>query len=321
MTPPITPDSPSPSLILGSRGSQLALAQAHWVEARLRAAVPPVLVEIRVVKTTGDRAVMANLASGESIGLFVREIETELLSGSIDLAVHSLKDLPLSQPQGLLVAAIPPREDPRDVLVTRNGRGFEALQAGARIGTGSPRRIGQLMAQRQDLRFEPIRGNVDTRLRKLSEGQVDALVLAQAGLNRIGASRAGVHPLSFEVMLPAPGQGALAIEIRSSDSQLGTTLRKLLDDSSTSAAVRAERAFLKTLGGGCQMPVGALGRVSEGSLELLGVVAAADGKGILRDSIRGSADHPEEAGAELGRRLLASGAAELLGPSAPPAGP
>jgi hydroxymethylbilane synthase len=321
MTPRIPSDLSTPTLILGSRGSQLALAQAHWVESRLRSAAPPLLVEIRVVKTTGDRAPLAKLASGDSVGLFVREIEEELCGGRIDLAVHSLKDLPLKQPDGLIVTAIPAREDPRDVLVTRDGRGLEDLEPGARIGTGSPRRIGQLLARRQDLQFEPIRGNVDTRLRKLAEGKVDALVLALAGLNRIGASRAGSHPLPWEVMLPAPGQGALAVEIRSADSQLGKTLRSLLDDPSTSAEVSAERAFLKTLGGGCQMPVGALGRVSGGSLELLGVVVSEDGKRILKESICGSSDHPVEVGMELGRRLLAAGAAELLGPSSPPAMP
>jgi len=319
MTPPATPEIPSRPLILGSRGSRLALAQAHWIEARLRSTVPPVLVEIRVVKTTGDRATGALLASGENVGLFVREIEEELLSGGIDLAVHSLKDLPLAQPEGLRIAAIPVREDPRDVLVTREGIGLEDLPPGARIGTGSPRRIGQLLARRRDLKFAAIRGNVDTRLRKLSEGQVDALVLALAGLNRLGVSRAGSHPLSLEVMLPAPGQGALAVEIRSRDEQLGKILQKLLDDPATTAAVRAERALLKTLGGGCQMPVGALGRVSGDSLELLGVVAAADGQRILRDTIRGPSALPIEAGVELGERLLAAGAAQLLEPVPPPA--
>src|SRR5262245_28704596 len=318
MTPPTSADPSPPSLILGSRGSRLALAQAHWVESRLRAATPSVPAEIRVVKTTGDRAAFARLDSGESVGLFVREIEEELLAGRIDLAVHSLKDLPLEQPEGLIVTAIPAREDPADVLVTRDGRGLEDLAPYARIGTGSPRRIAQLLARRPDLRFEPIRGNVDTRLRKLSEGQLDALVLARAGLNRIGSSQAGLHPLPWEVMLPAPGQGALAVEIRSNDAQLGRILQDNLDDPSTSAAVRAERAFLKALGGGCQMPVGALARISGGSLELLGVVAAVDGKRILKESIRGTADRPVEAGIELGRKLLAAGAAELLG-SSPPA--
>jgi hydroxymethylbilane synthase len=321
MTPPASPENPSQSLILGSRGSQLALAQAHWIEARLRSAIPPVLADIRVVKTTGDRATGALLASGENVGIFVREIEEELLSGGIDLAVHSLKDLPLAQPEGLQLAAIPVREDPRDVLVTRDGRGLEDLPPGARIGTGSPRRIGQLLARRGDLRFEAIRGNVDTRLRKLSEGRVDALVLALAGLNRLGASQSGAYPLSLEVMLPAPGQGALGVEIRSRDEPLAKILRKLLDDPSTAAAVTAERALLKTLGGGCQMPVGALGRVSGESLELLGVVAAADGQRILRDSIRGSSLHPIEAGVELGGKLLAAGAAQLLESAPPPARP
>jgi len=319
MTPEGTPEVSSRSLILGSRGSQLALAQAHWIEARLRSALPPVLAEIHVVKTTGDRATGALLASGENVGLFVREIEEELLSGRIDLAVHSLKDLPLAQPEGLQLAAIPVREDPRDVLVTRDGRRLEELPPGAKIGTGSPRRIGQLLALRRDLKFAAIRGNVDTRLRKLSAGHVDALVLALAGLNRLGVSQAGSHPLSLEVMLPAPGQGALAVEIRSRDEPLGKILQELLDDPPTAAAVRAERALLKTLGGGCQMPVGALGRVSGESLELLGVVAAADGRRILRDSIRGSSALPIEMGVELGERLLAAGAAQLLESVPPPA--
>lgn len=319
MTPQSSPEIPSRPLILGSRGSQLALAQAHWIEARLRSALPPVLAEIRVVKTTGDRATGALLASGENVGLFVREIEEELLSGRIDLAVHSLKDLPLAQPEGLQLAAIPVREDPRDVLVTRDGRRLEDLLPGAQIGTGSPRRIGQLLALRRDLKFAAIRGNVDTRLRKLSAGQVDALVLALAGLNRLRVSQAGSHPLSLEVMLPAPGQGALAVEIRSRDEPLGKILRELLDDPPTAAAVRAERALLKTLGGGCQMPVGALGRVSGESLELLGVVSSADGQRILRDSIRGSSALAIEMGVELGERLLAAGAAQLLEPVPPPA--
>ena len=317
MSQPIATEGPPRHLVLGSRGSRLALAQAHWVEARLGEPPATLSLEIRVVKTTGDKAASIPLSSGDTIGLFVREIEEELQSGRIDLAVHSLKDLPLSQPEGLCIAAIPIREDPRDVLVTRNGSGFEQLPEGARIGTGSPRRVGQLRAQRGDLRFEPIRGNVDTRLRKLAEGQVDALVLALAGLNRIAAPREGVHPMPFEMLLPAPGQGALALEVRARDRDLVELLRKTLEDAPTSAAVRAERAFLKTLGGGCQMPVGALGRVSGRSLELQGVVAAVDGSRLLRDSLLGAPDRPEQAGEELGRRMLALGAAEMLQGSLP----
>jgi hydroxymethylbilane synthase len=283
-----------------------------------RLAEPPagVPVELRVVKTTGDKAATLPLASGNSVGLFVKEIEEELLSGTIDLAVHSLKDLPLDQPPGLSVAAVPIREDPRDGLVLRAGNGLHDLPLNARVGTGSPRRIGQLLALRKDLRCEPIRGNVDTRLRKLAEGAVDAVVLALAGLNRIAAPREGVHPIPLDQMLPAPGQGALALEIRARDKALGEILRAALQDPPTFAAVRAERAFLRSLGGGCQMPVGALARVAGGSLELLGVVAAADGEGILRESLAGDPKSPERLGEELGRKMLASGAGKWLTSSA-----
>ena len=298
--------------MLGSRGSRLALAQAHWVEARLAAAQPAIRADIRIIKTTGDRAGTASLASGESVGWFVREIEEELIAGGIDLAVHSLKDLPLVQPAGLIIAAIPAREDARDALVTRDGRGWEDLEPAARIGTGSPRRVGQLKALRPELRFEAIRGNVDTRLRKLAEGRVDALVLAMAGLNRLGLRREGVHPLPFEVMLPAPGQGALALEIRASDRELAGLIERCMNDPQSSAAVRAERAFLKSLGGGCQMPVGALGRISGDALELTGVVAAPDGGRVLRDLMRGPASQPEETGEALGRKMLDQGARTLL---------
>jgi len=300
------------SLVLGTRGSHLALAQAHWVESRLASGLPPIRADIRIVKTTGDRALSASLASGESVGWFVREIEDELLVRRIDLAVHSLKDLPLAQPDGLILAAIPAREDARDVLVTRDGRSLPDLEPGARIGTGSPRRIGQLLALRPDLRFEAIRGNVDTRLRKLSEGRVDALVLALAGLNRLGVRKTGAAPLPFETMLPAPGQGALALEIRASDRQLGALLRQRLDHAESAAAVRAERAFLQSLGGGCQMPVGALARVFGDALEVEGVVASPDGARILRDAVRGALSSPEEAGEALGRRMLDQGAGALL---------
>jgi hydroxymethylbilane synthase len=287
------------------------------VEARLGEPPANLSLEIRVVRTTGDKAMSIPLDSGDTVGLFVREIEQELQAGRIDLAVHSLKDLPLTQPDGLCIAAIPIREDPRDVLVMRQGSGLHDLPHGAKIGTGSPRRVGQLLAQRADLRFEPIRGNVDTRLRKLAAGRVDALVLALAGLNRIAAPREGIHPIPLETVLPAPGQGALALEVRARDDGLAKILRTVLDDSPTSAAVRAERAFLKTLGGGCQMPVGALGRVSGHTLELQGVVAAIDGSRIIKDSWIGAADWPEQAGEDLGRRMLAAGAGDLLGSRLP----
>jgi hydroxymethylbilane synthase len=314
MTIPNPPDfSPQhrSRLILGSRGSALALAQARWVQARLRA-VPGAEPEIRIVKTEGDRSESASLASGSTVGIFVREIEEELLSRRIDLAVHSLKDLPTAQPAGLEVAAIPVREDPRDVLIVLEGSGLEDLPRGAVIGTGSPRRVGQIRALRPDLRFEAIRGNVDTRIRKLREGGVAALVLAAAGLNRLEIHDVPIRPFPLDAMLPAPGQGALGIEIRSEDRPLADWLRRVLDHPASSAAVRAERAFLKALGGGCQMPVGALANLEVRQLILRGVVAAPDGSRILRGEERGAPSSPESVGARLGERMLRSGAAELM---------
>jgi hydroxymethylbilane synthase len=313
MTPPVVPDAARGTRwVLGTRGSRLALAQSRWVEETLRRALPGLEIEIRIVKTAGDLLTSAPIASGETVGLFVREIEQELLEGRIDLAVHSLKDLPLAQPEGLRIGAIPVREDPHDVLVTRDGTTLEELDRGARVGTGSPRRIGQIRSLRADLRFEAIRGNVDTRLRKLEEGVVDSLVLAAAGLRRMGAA-ARLQTISFEQVLPAPGQGALAIEIRRGDTQREEMLRRAMEDASAACEVRAERAFLGALGGGCQMPVGCLGRVSGKTLDLEGVVSPPDGSRMIRARAQGSVEHPEELGLELGRRLLSEGAREILG--------
>ncbi|HEV8334904.1 MAG TPA: hydroxymethylbilane synthase [Candidatus Polarisedimenticolia bacterium] len=310
MTIPTRPDSPEP-LVIGSRGSPLALFQARWIQARLDEA--GARAEIRIVRTGGDRSQSTLLASG-TVGIFVREIEEELLAGRIDLAVHSLKDLPLSQPEGLRIAAVPAREDPADVLILPEGSSLADLPHGAVVGTGSPRRIGQLRFLRPDLRFEPIRGNVDTRVRKLREGGVGALVLAAAGLNRLAIQDVVRWPLPFAMMLPAPGQGALGIEIRASDAALSDFLRGGLEDPAAAAATRAERAFLKALGGGCQMPVGALGVVEGSELFLQGAVAAPDGSRVLRDEERGAAEGAESIGKKLGERMLASGAADLMAP-------
>jgi len=300
------------SLVIGSRGSPLALFQARWVQARLReAGARP---EIRIVRTGGDRSPSIPLASGTMVGIFVREIEEELLAGRIDLAVHSLKDLPLVQPEGLRIAAVPLREDPSDVLILLEGGSLADLPGGAVVGTGSPRRIGQLRFLRPDLRFEPIRGNVDTRVRKLREGGVGALILAAAGLNRLDIQGVVRWPLPFAVMLPAPGQGALGIEIRAADAALAVFLRDRLEDPTASAATRAERAFLKALGGGCQMPVGALGIVEGSELFLRGAVAAPDGSRVFRDEERGDPAGAESIGTRLGERMIASGAAELIAP-------
>jgi hydroxymethylbilane synthase len=313
MTAPKRSEGERRGVVLGSRGSALALAQARWVSSALAAAAPDLELEIRIIRTTGDRFADASLASGSTVGFFVREIEEELLARRIDLAVHSLKDLPTAQPAGLGVVAVPLREDPGDVLVVREGGGLEDLPEGAVVGTGSPRRIGQIRALRPDLRFEAIRGNVDTRLRKLQQRRVDALVLAAAGLRRLGIADGAVfHPFPIEQVLPAPGQGALGVETRDPDGDLPGLVRSRLNDPTSEGAVIAERALLKALGGGCQMPVGALGVVEAGRLRLRGVVAARDGSKILRDEILGPLEDPSGAGRTLGKRLLEAGAAELL---------
>lgn len=299
-------------IVLGTRGSRLALAQSRWVERELMALAPGLQVELRIIKTTGDRDPARPLTSGEEMGIFVREIEEALQRGDIDLGVHSLKDLPLAQPAGLLIAAVPRREDARDVLVLRQGRSLDDLPAGARVGTGSPRRVGQLLALRPDLRASPIRGNVDTRLEKLARGEVDALVLAAAGLRRCGISPPSCWTFSTDQMLPAPGQGALALEVRRSDSDLATFLKQAIDDPSSAAAVEAERSFLRILGGGCQMPVGALGESRGDRLFLQGVVADPSGKRIVRGGCEGRADEATRLGEELGKQLLGSGGAEIV---------
>ncbi|MGO9096253.1 MAG: hydroxymethylbilane synthase [Bryobacteraceae bacterium] len=292
-------------LVIGSRGSQLALWQAHWVRDRLQALGHDCRIEI--IRTTGDRIANVPLAQVGTKGLFTKEIEEALLEGRIDLAVHSLKDLPTSLPAGLRLAATPPREDPRDALV---GSRLAGLAAGARVGTSSLRRSAQLRAARPDLAIESVRGNLDTRLRKLDEGQYDALVVAAAGLHRLGWQARIAELLPVELMCPAVGQGALAIETR--DQGPAAEICAQLEHSGTRAEVEAERAVLRTLGGGCQVPIGAHARSSGGDLRLLGVVASPDGTRIVRREASGPALNALSLGQELGEQLLANGGREIL---------
>ncbi|MEO7145097.1 MAG: hydroxymethylbilane synthase, partial [Bryobacteraceae bacterium] len=243
---------------IGSRGSQLALWQAHWIEARLGALGET--CQIEVIKTTGDKITDAPLSKIGGKGLFTKEIEDALLAGEIDVAVHSLKDLPVETPRGLTLAAIPEREDVRDALV---GKRLDELAKGAVVGTSSLRRAAQLLALRPDLKIETLRGNVDTRLRKLDEGKYDAIVLAAAGLGRLGWENRIAELIPAELILPAPGQGALAVETRDDRGRV-TKLCRQLDDASARAAVTAERAALAALGGGCQVPIGAYAEVADG---------------------------------------------------------
>ena len=291
-------------IVVGSRGSQLALWQARHIAARLEELGEQTRIEI--IKTTGDKITDVPLAQVGGKGLFTKEIEEALLAGVIDLAVHSLKDLPAALPASLTLAAFPEREDPRDALI---GRALAELRPGVRVGTSSLRRAAQLHALGRGLSIEMLRGNVDTRLRKLDQGQYDAIVLAAAGLRRLGWENRITELLDPAVMCPAVGQGALAIETRE-DGGLAQAIARRLDHAGTRAAVTAERALLGVLEGGCQVPIGAYAQLEGSSIHLRAIVASPDGQRVVRDSLCG--EEPIALGQELGRRLLAAGAREIL---------
>jgi len=292
-------------LVIASRGSQLALWQARWVSAQLAERGYPSRIEI--IKTTGDKITDVPLAKVGAKGLFTKEIEEALLDGRADLAVHSLKDLPTELPEGLVLAAVPEREDPRDAVV---GKRLADLPAGAKVGTSSLRRAAQLRKLRPDLVIESIRGNLDTRLRKLDEGQYDAILLAAAGLKRLGWGDRIAEILSAESMCSAVGQGALAIETKAAGA--GFDAVQSLDHADTHAAVVAERGVLGALGGGCQVPIGAYATVSGGRLQLLGVVASPDGDEVIRGVSEGPIGEALKLGAALGNDLLERGARRIL---------
>lgn len=297
--------------VIGSRGSKLALWQAEWVRSRLREA--GYSAEIKVITTTGDRMASASLAQLPAKGLFIKEIEESLAAGGVDLAIHSLKDLPVDQPQGLYIAAVPEREDARDALLARAGTVFQSLAPRSRVGTSSPRRESLLRSLRSDLEIVPLRGNVDTRIRKLERGDCDAIVMAAAGLHRLGLRDRITEYFEPGQICPAAGQGALAIEIRQGDTRAAAAVQPL-DHAATRSAICAERAMLRRLGGGCQTPIAAYAVVSNSSIEICGAVASADGAQVVRASIEGSASDPESAGALLAEELLKQGAAALLSP-------
>jgi hydroxymethylbilane synthase len=292
---------------LGTRASALALVQAREVASRLEACGER--VELVPMRTEGDRLFGVALASVGGKGLFVREIEEALLAGAIDVAVHSLKDLPADVPADLCLAAFPRREDPRDVLVTRDGESLESLARGAVVGTSSPRRRALVRAARADLAVEPLRGNVDTRLRKLQEKACDALVLAAAGLHRLGVTPPHAQPLSPETFVPAVGQGTLGVETRRAD-QRTRALVAALDDPPTRARALAERAVLRRLGGSCASALAAHARVGDDgrALEVVALVASEDGREIVRGRDTGTVEDPEAVGRRLGEWLLDRGA-------------
>jgi len=294
-------------LRIGSRGSQLALWQANHISALLRDRGQK--VEIEIIKTTGDKITEVALAKVGTKGMFTKEIEEALAEGRVDLAVHSLKDLPTEVSVGFEIAAITQRENPRDVFCSRKYKSIDELPHGARIGTSSLRRQAQLKAVRPDLEIHPLRGNVDTRLRKLEAGEYDAVILAAAGLNRLGKTELVRQVISAEVMCPAAGQGALAIEIRADDS--GTRqLLGFLDDATARATTTCERALLNKLGGGCQVPIGAFAEVRDGHLHLDAIVARPDGTKLLRESQDGS--DPVRLGEAVGEALLRRGGDTIL---------
>lgn len=295
---------------VGSRGSRLALIQAESVLAKMKELRPDVEFSLVRIRTKGDRLWDVPLHQLPSVGAFVRELEESLLDRRIDMAVHSLKDLPTEIPQGLSLAAVVARVDPRDVLVSR-GEKLSQLAPGSRIGTGSLRRAAQLLQCRPDLKVETVRGNVDTRIRKVADGELDGVILAAAGMIRLGKGEMITQYLPVEDFLPAVGQGALGIEIRSDDSEMAE-LASALNHQPTWCSVIAERAFLRALGGGCRAPIAALGRVDGNTLRLEGMVAGAEGKPFLRSLEEGSAASPEQVGTQLAQRMWEMGASQLI---------
>jgi hydroxymethylbilane synthase len=291
------------SIVVGSRSSALALVQAESVAAALRALYPQRVFRILHIRTEGDRVLSRPLVEIGGKGVFVKEIEDALLAHDVDLAVHSCKDLPTAQPAGLTIGAFLARADPRDVLVARQGRPLAELPGGARVGTGSLRRVAQLRALRPDLVLADIRGNVDTRLRKLDEGQYDAIVLAAAGLSRLGLDGRVSEYFDPQVVLPAPGQGALALELRVDDEEV-LELISALDHPATRQAAGAERAFLRGLGGGCDVPIGAYAWPDGDELALRGMLATQDGSQPFYAEGRGPAAEPEVLGERLARAVL-----------------
>src|SRR3990170_2758920 len=290
-------------LTIGSRGSKLAVIQAKMVEASLRRAFPGLEVSFKTVTTTGDRDRNRSLDEVGGQGVFVKELEQALTSGEIDLAVHSLKDVPTELGTGLKLSATLPREDPRDVLVSRSGLKLALLPAGSRVGTDSRRRAAQLKAVRPDVATRPIRGNIDTRLRKVQVGEVDGVILAAAALLRLGWPDRITEFLPVDSFLPAVGQGAVAVEIRS-DDKMTDRITSSVNDLPTWQAVLAERAFMRTLGGGCRAPIAALATVADGYLTIDGMVASMDYATIVRDRNAGPAEQAEAIGAELARMAL-----------------
>ena len=296
---------------IGTRGSMLALTQANWVKAKLRESDPDLDVEVVVIKTKGDIMQDVALVKIGGKGVFVKEIEDALLEGEIDLAVHSMKDVPAILPDGLEIAVTPEREDPRDVLIGRGPLKFERLPHGARIGTGSLRRQCQLYHLYKDIDILALRGNLDTRIRKIETENLHGIIVAAAGMRRMGWTSRISHFIPTELMIPAVGQGVLALEVRQDDAPLKSIL-SFLDHERTRQAVTAERAFLKRLGGGCQLPIGAYAEIKGNMIFINGLLGTTDGRTIVRNEFRGPVEAGEELGIALAEDLLARGGKSIL---------
>lgn len=296
---------------IGTRGSPLALWQANWVKSFLESRSPSLNVELVIIKTKGDKILDVPLARVGGKGLFVKEIETAILEGRVDLAVHSMKDMPAEIPAGLTIGAVPVRENPFDVLISINHCRFKDLPTGARIGTSSLRRAAQLKHARPDLEIESLRGNLDTRVKKLATENLDGAILAAAGVIRLNLDMHISEYLETDMMLPAVGQGALCIEIRKNDPDIGELVAPM-DDPPTRIAVTAERAFLKELEGGCQVPIAAHGVLSGDELVVEGMIAELDGSRILREKISTTYENSKSAGIKLAGMLCEKGGKDIL---------
>jgi hydroxymethylbilane synthase len=296
---------------IGTRGSKLALVQANTVLASIKKVAPEITAEICVIKTSGDIMQDVSLLNIGGQGVFVKEIEDALLAGSIDLAVHSMKDVPGETPEGLTFASILPREDVRDILVSRGNVKLEFMPRGAKIGTGSLRRGAQIQAMLPDVTIVPLRGNIDTRLKKIETENLTGVILAAAGMKRLGYVEKIAQYLPVELILPAVGQGALGLQIRKADSDLAGVLARL-NHAPTAAEITAERSYLRALGGGCRLPIAALGLLEGRQLSLEGLVAAPNGASVIRDRVRGSIEEAEELGTRLADMIMEKGGKQLL---------
>lgn len=302
---------PERNFFIGSRGSELALWQTNFVKTKLEFFFPALNFQIKIIKTTGDKLLDVALSKIGDKGLFTRQIETALLNGEIDLAVHSLKDLQTLQPDNLMIGAVSERETPNDILISKNYASIDALPENAKVAAGSARRKSQLLNYRPDLRIFEIRGNVPTRLKKFAESDLDAMILAFAGVHRLGLDACIKQVIPFEIMLPAVGQGAMAVEIRADDAEVRKLLQNLNDETTRLCAV-AERSFLRRLEGGCQVPIGAIARLENDKIYLEAMAGSIDGSVNLRENIFDDKSKAEDLGKRLAEILIEKGADKLL---------